>query len=217
MSPPPPTRFLGNRPIAVAKDKGKDKEAKKKKKKKASEGGEPSLFGDDSLLEILNMEMEEEVEKEKEEESPGIIRASQLPRSPPEASVRSMTSDGSPVFELSETSDSPAPGPPPGASESSSPDRSLTSEEMLELRHWGLPELVRLRYARKGIERMFPWQCECLREGGRRNRACASLFHCGSVSLDVPVKKSLRAQATKYCQCFNLALSWQETVPFREA
>ncbi len=30
------------------------------------------------------------------------------------------------------------------------------------MRYWGLPELVLMRYAQKGITTMFPWQAECL-------------------------------------------------------
>ncbi len=30
------------------------------------------------------------------------------------------------------------------------------------MRHWGLPELVLLRYAQRGVSTMFPWQAECL-------------------------------------------------------
>ena len=38
----------------------------------------------------------------------------------------------------------------------------MNEEERLELRNWGLPELVLMRYQQKGITRMFPWQAECL-------------------------------------------------------
>ncbi len=44
-------------------------------------------------------------------------------------------------------------------------EHSLSSQERLELAHWGLPELVRARYAQKGISNMFAWQAECLAVG----------------------------------------------------
>lgn len=44
-------------------------------------------------------------------------------------------------------------------------DSSLTTQDRLELKNWGLPELVQMRYAQKGITKMFPWQAECLSSG----------------------------------------------------
>eukprot|EP00094_Tigriopus_californicus_P010747 TCALIF_10365-PA protein Name:"Similar to POLQ DNA polymerase theta (Homo sapiens)" AED:0.03 eAED:0.03 QI:160/0.93/0.76/1/0.81/0.88/17/0/1134 len=42
---------------------------------------------------------------------------------------------------------------------------SLTEVEKCELTHWGLPEMVLMRYRQKGISSMFPWQSQCLTIG----------------------------------------------------
>lgn len=42
---------------------------------------------------------------------------------------------------------------------------SLTELEKCELSHWGLPEMVLMRYRQKGISSMFPWQSQCLTVG----------------------------------------------------
>ncbi|KAL1475138.1 hypothetical protein MTO96_037503, partial [Rhipicephalus appendiculatus] len=39
------------------------------------------------------------------------------------------------------------------------------SEDSLDLSQWGLPAEVVAGYARRGVQRMFPWQLECLRTG----------------------------------------------------
>ena len=43
--------------------------------------------------------------------------------------------------------------------------RSLNDQETLEMRYWGLPELVLMRYRQKGIVEMFEWQRDCLETG----------------------------------------------------
>ena len=53
----------------------------------------------------------------------------------------------------------------PRCTTSTTIEQSLTSQEMLELKHWGLPELVLMRYRQKGIVTMFQWQMECLTIG----------------------------------------------------
>ena len=45
-------------------------------------------------------------------------------------------------------------------------DLTLDPDERLAMAYWGLPELVRARYAHKGITNMFEWQAECLGCGG---------------------------------------------------
>ncbi|CAH1408185.1 unnamed protein product [Nezara viridula] len=44
-------------------------------------------------------------------------------------------------------------------------DVSLTFEEKLDLRSWGLPEHILEKYLLKGVKKMFPWQVECLMSG----------------------------------------------------
>ncbi|XP_014286733.2 DNA polymerase theta isoform X2 [Halyomorpha halys] len=44
-------------------------------------------------------------------------------------------------------------------------DISLTFEEKLDLRSWGLPEHILEKYLLKGVKKMFPWQVECLMSG----------------------------------------------------
>lgn len=45
----------------------------------------------------------------------------------------------------------------------------LSSQERLELKHWGLPEVVLKQYHNCGIQVMFPWQSECLAKGNVLN------------------------------------------------
>ena len=42
---------------------------------------------------------------------------------------------------------------------------SYSTDEKCEMRFWGLPEVVLMRYGQKGITKMFEWQAECLGVG----------------------------------------------------
>lgn len=48
---------------------------------------------------------------------------------------------------------------------STAASREEEGEDPLHLGHWGLPAEVVAGYARRGVQRMFPWQLECLRTG----------------------------------------------------
>lgn len=58
----------------------------------------------------------------------------------------------------------------PDAAQSTSSPEIESREDPLLLSSWGLPEEVVRAYRRRGLERMFPWQLECLQTKGVLSR-----------------------------------------------